>query len=145
MHSRLLFADCRLGHSTIDEQHELVIDAMHELRRAIELGRPRAEIAPLLRSFAGLVRWHFGAESALMRESGYAGQGEHEAEHSALLTQLEAVQRDFEDGKIQPSGALATFMQVWTGRHIQAADRKFVETLRAEPGSAGCANAEPHQ
>jgi hemerythrin-like metal-binding protein len=133
---RLMRAPVRLKELSLDEpridrQHERVVEALQDLSAAIDLGRPHAETQRLLDAFAGTVQWHFSAENALMQWSAYPEAGAHIAEHRRLLEQIAAVQSEFAAGKIQSCGALELFARVWTTEHIQGADRRLAEHLRA--------------
>jgi hemerythrin len=69
-----------------------------------------------------------------MQWSAYPEAGAHIAEHRRLLDQIAAVQSEFAAGKIRSCGALELFAQVWTAQHIQSADRRLAEHLKAIEG-----------
>jgi hypothetical protein len=45
------------------------------------------------------------------------------------LEQIYLIRREFSSGKINPSGALMVFMQVWTEQHILGPDKQFAKSL----------------
>jgi hemerythrin-like metal-binding protein len=138
------FKELSLDDPRIDNQHERVVEALQDLSAAIGLGRPHAETQRLLDAFGRTVRWHFSAENALMKWSAYPEASAHAAEHRRLLDQIAEVQSAFAAGKVQSCGALDLFARVWTTQHIQSADRRFAEHLKAVEGKpAEIAETEP--
>jgi hemerythrin len=67
-----------------------------------------------------------------MRAAGYQGAGAHAAEHRRLFGQIRSVKEDFAAGAINPGGALALFVEVWTTHHIERQDNRFIEYLDAQ-------------
>jgi hemerythrin-like metal-binding protein len=115
----------------IDREHREVLESLSDVRSALKLGRPGRELAGKLEAFAVIVEKHFASEEELMRSSGYDGAGAHAAEHQRLLGQLQSVQGDFASGAINPGGALALFVEVWTAQHIERHDNRFIDYLNA--------------
>ncbi len=130
-------SELMLGEPGIDSQHKRVLEAMNDLRAAIELNRPHEETRRTLEAFAGIVAWHFSSEADRMRTASYPDADAHIAEHSGLLDQLAVARSDFAAGKIRSCGALALFAQVWTAEHIRGADRRLAEFLGAAAVATG--------
>ena len=130
-------SDLMLGDPGIDSQHERVLESMHQLRSAIERGRPREETLGWLDAFAGIVAWHFSSEAELMRSAAYPDAAAHISEHRQLFEQLTLARSEFAAGNIRSCGALALFAQVWTAQHIRDADRRLAEFLKTGPVPAG--------
>jgi hemerythrin len=120
-----------LGVARMDVEHEVLLAAADAFRYAVKARRPGSELEESLRQLILTVEDHFASEEALMRDSGYAALEAHAAEHARLVAQLGAVNAELASGAINPCGALAVFVEVWTKEHIQGPDRQFARHLSA--------------
>jgi hemerythrin len=116
----------------IDREHRGIIDIANDFRTAVDAGVPRAELGALLARLAGAVESHFASEERLMLSSGYRGYQAHHDEHARLLGQFSTAQGEFASGVIHPGGALALFVEVWTGQHILSWDQDFARFLKTD-------------
>jgi len=91
----LIWTDaCTVGVRAMDDQHGILMDAMNELRVAVERGCGREEASELLDRLIEFTRMHFWSEEKLMEQTGFPGLAEHRAEHHRMLAQmLQAVHR----------------------------------------------------
>lgn len=137
MSAPIRFAELILGEDRIDAQHGEVVQALNDLRAAIDLEWAPAETQRVLDVFAVTVARHFASEADMMHASRYPQAPAHLVEHSRLLDQLDEVQSELAAGKIRSCGALALFAEVWTTQHIRGADRLFAEYLKDARGGAG--------
>jgi hemerythrin-like metal-binding protein len=115
----------------IYREHRDVLESLDKLRGAIKLSRPERELKRRLAGFVSAIEKHFASEEGLMRSSGYHGAGAHAAEHRRLFGQIGIVKDEFAAGAINPGGALALFVEVWTTHHIERQDNRFIEYLDA--------------
>ncbi len=116
----------------IYREHRDVLDSLDKFRGAVKLSRPERELKRKLAGFVSTVEKHFASEEGLMRASGYHGVVAHAAEHRRLFGQIRSVKDEFAAGAINPGGALALFVEVWTTHHIERQDNRFIEYLDAQ-------------
>lgn len=126
---------CSPAASRVFQEHEEVLRSLGGFRNAVTLGRPKCELREMLAGFVAIVEKHFASEEELMRSSGYEGVSAHRAEHQRLFGQLQSVKEEFASGAINPGGALALFVEVWTVQHIELQDGPFIEYLNAGTGA----------
>ena len=125
--------DLHLAVPRMDREHAEVLKAAAELRSVLDSSFPNASLAErLLGGFAEIVSAHFASEEELMQSRGYQGWRGHAAEHRRLMAQLNSIRTGLVTGAINPCGALALFVDVWTAQHIQGPDRQVAEYLRSE-------------
>jgi hemerythrin-like metal-binding protein len=115
----------------IYREHRDILESLDQFRDAVKLSRPERELKKKLAGFVSNVERHFASEEGLMRANGYQGVGEHAAEHRRLFGQIRSVKEEFASGAINPGGALALFVEVWTTHHIERQDSQFIEFLDA--------------
>ena len=120
----------------LDDQHRELLEFANDLRATVEAGSPRSEVEHLLTGLVHAVESHFTGEEDLMLARGYAAYGEHRDEHNKLLDQLHLVEKDLASGTIDPCGALALFVEVWTEQHILGPDKHLAAFL-GEPAPVG--------
>jgi hemerythrin-like metal-binding protein len=120
----------------IYREHQDVLESLEKFRGAVQLRRPERELKKKLAEFVSTVEKHFASEEGLMRSGGYQGAGAHAAEHRRLFGQIRSVTEEFAAGAINPGGALALFVEVWTTQHIERQDNRFIEFLDAQSVAA---------
>jgi hemerythrin len=116
-----------VGVEDIDEQHRELYRRVNLFLEALADRRGRGELEPLLAYLDSYVREHFGLEQKLMELSGYAGLGEHLAEHHRFGCDLRSLRAEIErDG---PTFGVARQVVVllvdWLKRHLETTDWKF--------------------
>jgi len=114
--------DLGVGVQEIDAEHELQIGLVRALDTTLGAGS-REESGRLLEQLLDYTRVHFSAEELMMRLHAYPGFGEHEAEHSKLLEQLEEIRKAWQAGQVQPTRELVTALRHWLAEHVQTYDR----------------------
>lgn len=122
--------------SQMDLEHREILESLSGFRSAVNLGRPAGELAKNLAAFIATIEKHFASEEELMRSEGYGEAATHAAEHQRLFGQLQSLREGFDSGAINPGGALALFVEVWTVQHMERHDKPFVEYLNARGGTA---------
>jgi hemerythrin len=116
----------------IYREHKEIMESLDRFRGAVERSKSERELKSKLAGFVASVEKHFASEEGLMRAAGYQGAGAHAAEHRRLFGQIRSVKEDFAAGAINPGGALALFVEVWTTHHIERQDNRFIEYLDAQ-------------
>jgi hemerythrin len=125
--------DYRLGHPTLDSQHQLLFGLSGDLERAIEANHGRDALADLLQRLFAYVIVHFTTEDRLMMESGYPDAEAHRAEHRSLMATLQRLETDCQAGVPSAPSDVLRFMTAWALGHIRETDLALVHHLSAHP------------
>lgn len=122
-------SDLGTGVAEIDAEHQLQVQLVEALQRAVGAGRPRAEVDALLRRLDDTSNVHFMGEELLMRLHAWERYEQHTEEHRRLLDQLRAMRAAFETGEGAALGAAVLHLQAWLTGHIHTHDRAFGEYM----------------
>lgn len=74
-----------LGIPSIDQQHRQLMDIVNKLSEAVSQGCDCMQAHLLIKKTLDFIKNHFAHEEKLMRQHGFPGQEQHEAEHGKLL------------------------------------------------------------
>jgi hemerythrin-like metal-binding protein len=119
------------GNTMIDNDHRHLIDMVNKLDAAMCTGRGKAVLAQILDELITYTRSHFGREERLMQEIDYSDYTTHKAEHDKLITEVDALQNDFQSGKTDLSYQTYLFLTSWLSHHIQEEDKQLVAAAKA--------------
>jgi methyl-accepting chemotaxis protein len=123
-----------VGHSEIDRQHQKLIEIANRLYAAMQAGKGREVVGPLLDELIDYTVEHFGWEEKLMTKHGYAQQDRHMAEHRKLIDDVSKFKRQFEGGNASITVELIGFLRDWLVNHILKVDKALARDL-AQRGS----------
>ena len=129
----LLPEQYRLGHETIDGQHEILFQLFRELSEYCDADDYELELDFILLSLKTYVATHFRCEEGLMEAAHYENLKSHISEHHALENQVLAQIDRFStlDNKAdikQFAQEMKSFILNWLLEHIAQTDRKFCQT-----------------
>jgi hemerythrin-like metal-binding protein len=126
--------EMEVGHGRIDEDHRTLVDAMNQLRAALDRGMDREGVAKVLGFLRDYTVSHFGMEEALMREHGYPQALAHLAAHAELLLKVSEFTATYRRGGFVSIPDLLAFLEAWLLNHIQIEDRALGMFLKG-PGA----------
>ena len=109
----------------MDDQHGILMDALDELREAMEHGGGREQMSELLDRLIEFTRMHFWSEEQLMEQTGFPGLAEYRAEHHCMLAQILQSAHRVQYGEGVQMRPLLGFLRDWYFEHIEAMDRKY--------------------
>ncbi|MBF0127820.1 MAG: bacteriohemerythrin [Magnetococcales bacterium] len=126
----------RLGHPSVDMQHELLFVLYNEILESLE---SRENGYDLVDIFAGLNMYvinHFQFEEELMETTGYHDKGAHMEEHRMLKANVGVLHDRFNRSKNHHdkkvvAQEIADFLVSWLEHHIAEVDRHFCQFLLA--------------
>jgi hemerythrin len=126
-----------VGIKTIDSQHQELFKRINNLVIAIKEHRCKAEIDSVIKFLDDYARVHFSEEEKHMRDSGYKGYEEQQADHKRYLAALAELKEQASLPRVQGSSydLSATTNQVvvdWIVDHIMKLDMKFGEFLKSK-------------
>ncbi len=121
--------DYRLGHETLDAEHQLLFGLITELQSEIQVGRGQAALADLLQRLFMYAVMHFATEDRLMMESDYPDAQHHRAEHDATIANLKRLESECQARVPSAPEDTLLFMREWASNHISNGDRRLVAHL----------------
>ncbi|MDK9704507.1 MAG: bacteriohemerythrin [Sulfuritalea sp.] len=116
------------GIHEIDQQHQVLFDALARLEQAVTSDDKWSAVHFALVELTGFVNVHFAVEEALMRLHGYPDLEAHIAAHRAFSADLvEIKQMSIRE---DVSREMTAMLKDWLVRHIGVADKDYVPHLR---------------
>lgn len=115
----------------MDEQHGILMDAMNELRLAVQRGCGREQMGEHLDRLIQLVSMHFRSEEQLMERANYPALDDHRAEHKRLLKLLRESANHAQHGINVQLTSLLCMMRNEYLEHIEGPDQGYGPWLNA--------------
>jgi len=125
-------AEMEVGHGRIDEDHRTLVDAMNQLRAALDQGMERDGVAKVLSFLRDYTVSHFQMEEALMIQHGYPGAPAHLAAHAELLLKVSDFSAAYRRGGFVSIPDLVAFLEAWLLNHIQVEDKALGLFLKGQ-------------
>ena len=120
-----------VGIREVDAEHEAIVRCVNDLHAAM-LARVESEVLKeRLDELLSRTEEHFNTEEALMREHDYPDYAKHKLEHEKLIAHLMDLDRQFREGNVLLSFAIALDLKNWATIHIDRSDQPLGEFLRA--------------
>jgi hemerythrin len=114
-----------VGVLSIDEQHRALLDIINRLHDVMRRGGAADELKGVLGELVTYTRYHFNHEEQMMERCGYPELAGHKSIHSALVSQVEAFQKELAGGRATVSLQLMTFLKDWLSKHILETDMRY--------------------
>jgi len=122
-----------IGIASIDSEHRRLVEMLNTLYDAVQSGKGRDALGPVLDGLIAYTAGHFKNEERLFAETGYPDAVAHKQEHDDLTRQVLDVQAKYKSGA---SGTLSlevmNFLKNWLIKHIQGSDKKYGPHLTAK-------------
>jgi len=122
-----------IGIASIDSEHRRLVEMLNTLYDAVQSGKGREALGPVLDGLISYTAGHFKNEERLFAETGYPDAAPHKQEHDDLTRQVLDVQAKYKSGA---SGTLSlevmNFLKNWLIKHIQGSDKKYGPHLTAK-------------
>ena len=124
----------KLGHHSIDTQHELLYVLYKELSFSIDSSDNNFDLAYVFAGLNTYVKTHFLFEKNLMNASHYKEIDHHLEEHKDLTNKTIALNKlfsstDSDAEQLKIAQATKEFLIEWLTDHIGREDRKFCQYL----------------
>jgi hemerythrin-like metal-binding protein len=130
--------DLRVGHETIDLEHQVQVGLVDAIAEAVEHGRGQTFVSGLVEKLHDFTNTHFLSEQLLMRLHSFPGYEAHVREHDRLIEQLGELRRRIESGETAPTLETLGTLRRWLLGHIRTDDVVLGEFLaRAQKHSSG--------
>jgi hemerythrin len=120
-----------VGVPAMDDQHEILMDTLNQLRQQLGRGSNGAELSGQISRLIEFADMHFSCEESLLRRHGFPGLKEHCEAHQKLL---DVVRRAVERADRGDQGELHRALGYLRGqyaRHVDELDRQYAEWMNA--------------
>ena len=132
MNETLHVAPLKIGDKTIDAEHDLQMQLLDSLSKALEKGGEFSPVRYILEQFIEFSDMHFLSEQLVMRLHGYPGYEPHLEEHTRLMKKVREIRDLVFRGEATPSVQLIQELRDWLLNHIATEDVAFGEYLKKE-------------
>lgn len=119
--------DYKIGHETVDSQHQRLFELANQMIAAEDT----KQLIELAMNLYNYIRKHFQLEEALMKQANYSGYAEHVAAHEALLDGLIAISGKIHDGSCRKQD-ISDFMNDWVLSHILEQDMAMAKAVKKQ-------------
>jgi len=120
--------------SVIAREHEVQISMIDLLKRAIETDKPEAEQIAILDQLISYTDVHFMSEQLIMRQHSYEGYDAHDAEHDAIMSQLNSLKEQTQATGIDATNPALMGLRGLLLSHIATQDRDLSVFLARQQG-----------
>lgn len=124
----------KTGENTIDAEHDLQMQLLDALSKALEKGGDFSPVKHILDQFIEFSDMHFLSEQLVMRLHSYPGYEPHLEEHTRLMKKVREIRENVFRGDRAPSLQLVHELREWLLNHIATEDAAFGEFLKKEQG-----------
>jgi len=125
-------APLKIGDKAIDAEHDLQMQLLDSLSKALEKGGEFSPVRYILEQFIEFSDMHFLSEQLVMRLHGYPGYEPHLEEHTRLMKKVREIRDLVFRGEATPSVQLIQELRDWLLNHIATEDVAFGEYLKKE-------------
>lgn len=119
-----------VGVPYFDEQHERLIDILHELDSSVSQKRKARICREALLKLMNFADVHFYAEESMMQKIGFPGLEEHRADHRKIQSRLNTFKSELDRGITKSSEDLLEFIYGWIEQHLANFDVQYGEYCR---------------
>lgn len=126
--------DLELGLPLIDGQHRKLVEHLQDLDRAVQQGRPMAEVAQCIDFLVEYTEEHFHTEEHFLTGKRYPDLEAHRQQHALFKANVTKASRAVQVSlAAEQSVALIQSMVVhWYLDHIRGTDQQYVTYLRGK-------------
>lgn len=116
---------CAVGVQAMDDQHEIQMEMLNELRMAGVGGAGRERVGEIMDRLIEYTRMHFESEEKLMEREGFPGLAAHRAEHHQLLAEMQQAEHRLQYGEGVEMHPLFCMLRDTYIDHIEGQDREY--------------------
>ncbi len=128
----LVFKDSfNSGNSSIDHEHEELINLINELHESLQSKSTKHDVEDILGELHGQVAAHFALEEKIMRDMNYVETSDHCADHNRLLDEiLDIADSVHNDDNYDYMPRLEREVQSWFTKHFSGMDARLHKILK---------------
>jgi hemerythrin-like metal-binding protein len=114
-----------VGVEEVDKQHQLLIQRINDLYKAMKAGREHSVLRKLINQLSTYAAMHFAKEEHYFDIFGYPEAQSHKNEHADFEQKVLQFEKDFNNGRQTLSDEIMTFLGNWLANHIKGSDKKY--------------------
>lgn len=114
-----------VGIEEIDKQHQLLIQRINELYKAMSAAKEHSVLRKLINQLYTYAAMHFAKEEHYFDIFGYPEAESHKKEHSDFEQKVSQFEKDFNNGRQALSDEIMSFLGNWLANHIKGSDKKY--------------------
>ena len=118
-----------VGNTTIDHEHEHLIEQINQLYHDINHSADSATIEAILGDIQADISAHFAMEELLMQEAKFTEFEKHKEDHQLLLDQIHDMIFSFHEDPDSGRELLINKVSDWFGHHFTSFDARLHEQL----------------
>jgi hemerythrin-like metal-binding protein len=120
-----------VGVAVLDEQHQVLVAALHDLDEALRRGAGLAVIDEILKRLVDYASLHFATEENFMVQYRYPAFHIHRHHHQKFRVALAGFLSDHQAGKSGVPVKVLLFVQQWLKQHVLKQDKLYTDFLHA--------------
>ncbi|MFO0589675.1 MAG: bacteriohemerythrin [Polyangiaceae bacterium] len=121
-----------VGIAQFDNEHKKLVGMVNNLFDAVQAGRGKEQLGPILDGLITYTKTHFANEEKYMAQHAFPEMAAHKAEHDALTKQVLDVEKKFRAGATAVlSMEVMNFLKNWLVKHIMGTDKHYGPYLNA--------------
>ena len=117
--------DLSVGVSSIDKQHQELVNLINRLHRAMTTRQTDAVMLEVVERLKNYAAKHFAYEEKLFHKYGYPATAEHEEIHRTFVGQVVDFEEGLKHGKAKVTMDIMRFLKDWLIDHIMIEDHKY--------------------
>ena len=121
-----------VGIAQFDGEHKKLVGMVNNLFDAVQAGRGKDVLGPILDGLITYTKTHFANEERYMSQHAFPELAAHKNEHEALTRQVMDVEKKFKAGATAVlSMEVMNFLKNWLVKHILGTDKHYGPYLNA--------------
>lgn len=122
-----------VGVREFDAEHQKLVGMVNDLFDAMNAGKGKDRLAPILDGLISYTVSHFQHEERLMQQHAFPGYVAHKDEHDKLTHQVADIQQKFKAGATAAlSVEVMNFLKNWLIKHIMGTDKAYTAFLNGK-------------
>ena len=119
-----------VGITAFDTEHQRLVTMVNDLFDAVNAGKGKDRLGPILDLLIGYTVTHFQHEEREMKAHNFPAFAKHKEEHDALTKQVAEVRQKFAAGNNAAlSAEVMAFLKNWLIKHIMGTDKGYTAFL----------------
>jgi hemerythrin len=115
----------RVGHETVDQQHQQLFAIVNRFHDAWQQRRDRAELRRIFDEIVEYTVYHFAEEERVMGDVGYADVPRHRGYHDKLKQVALSYRRLLDTREEDVEARIVAFLKMWLNAHVLGADKEI--------------------
>jgi len=120
----------RVGNRLIDQEHEMLIEYINLLQRAVENNASSGIVEQVVNGMVDYTKTHFFVEEEMMKAYDYPDAQQHLDAHERFRNQVNDLVKTIENGEEVDLVGVLEFLKEWLTGHILKIDAKLAEFLK---------------